>query len=75
MSDEHKVKLTDALKDQQPKLDGDGKNAAHPELQPEEPHPSAMKQHNAQVNEGLSGNKERLVDIGRGEQTAGRQSS
>jgi hypothetical protein len=37
------------------------------------PSEAALHQSNAQVNAGIRSQKDRLVDIGRGEQTAGRQ--
>jgi len=43
-----------------------------PGQSPETPHPSEMREHNAQVNQGYQHNNDRLVDIGRGEQTTGR---
>ena len=50
-------------------------NADRPGRSPHEPDPAEVKQHNAQVNQGLRSNKDRLVDIGRGEQASGRGGS
>jgi hypothetical protein len=80
MSKPYEAKLTDALKgqmptteDSQPRVDGGGGHSVHPEQSADQFNPAEARQHNREVNEGLKGNKDRLVDIGRGEQTAGRQ--
>ena len=73
MSDKFQPKLSDALKNQQPKVDGGDGRSVHPEQAPEQFDPTEARQHNREVNAGIHGNKDRLVDIGRGEQTAGRQ--
>ena len=72
MSNPGQPKIADALKDQQPKMDGGEGHSVHPEHAPEQFDPAAARAHNREVNEGIKSNKDRLVDIGRGEQTAGR---
>jgi len=56
-----------------PKVDGGAGHSVHPERSPEEFDPARERQHNREVNAGIKGVKDHMVDIGRGNQTAGRQ--
>lgn len=62
-----KYKMTDALPDSEP-----ADESGAPEPSSKGPEKADLKQHNAEVNQGLGSNKERLVDIGRGDMAAGR---
>jgi hypothetical protein len=80
MAEPYEPKLTDALKGhqpapegKQPQVDGGGGRSVHPEQTTDQFDPADARQHNREVNEGIHGNKDRLVDIGRGGQAAGRQ--
>lgn len=73
MSNKFQPKLADALKGQRPRVDGGDSRSVHPEQAPEQFDPAEARQHNREVNAGLHSNKDRLVDVGRGNQAAGRQ--
>ena len=67
MSDLSKPKIADALK---------GHDTAPPDAHPSHPKrdfdPADVKQQNAQVNQGLKDQDQRLVELGRADQTTGR---
>ena len=67
MSDLSRPKLADAMKghDTAPKDD----HPAHPHRNFE---PADVKQENAQVNQGIKDQDQRLVNLGRADQTTGR---
>ena len=72
MAELGRPKLADALKDTPAEDAGENLEAGRPE-QMKDAEPSEIKNANAQVNEGIQTNKERLVDIGRGHLAAGRR--
>jgi hypothetical protein len=69
-----KAKLTDALPDE-PAEPVDRPAPARPGQAPHKADPAAVKQHNAEVNRGIEDTEERLTEIGRAHQNAGRQGS
>lgn len=69
MADLSKPKLADALRDQE--TDAPGASPA-PDHAHRDFDPAAVHQHNAEVNHGLKDRDQRLVEIGRADQTKGR---
>ncbi len=67
-------KLADALKDQQPQVDGGDGTSVHPEQSPDQFNAAEARQSNREVNAGIENQDERLVRLGRGQDTKGRGS-
>jgi hypothetical protein len=72
MAELGKPKLADALKGTSAEAPGENLEAGRPENM-EDAGIAEMKNDNAQTNAGIQSNKERLVDIGRGNLAAGRR--
>ena len=68
MADLSKPKLADALRDP-PTAAPAAPEPTHPGRDFE---PADVRQHNAEVNQGIKDQDQRLVGLGRGEQTKGR---
>lgn len=71
-NDSLKHKLSDAVKPEKFESIPTHSKQGRPN-DPKEPRDAAVKLANAQTNSGIDNAKEHMVDIGRGEETAGRQ--
>jgi hypothetical protein len=71
--DSLKHKLSEAVTPTPPPTSADSPKGQGRPNDADEPQDAALKQANAQTNSGIKDNDQRLVDVGRGRQTAGRQ--